>query len=278
MVADNDEAGLHACTQHNIANAFCTVLMCDTVHGIFGSTPGDLLHMFQLGIVKYCLMIFMQALPETVKLALDQLARAYTATCKSSHSHTFFRTSVLRGISNVSQLSGTEHIGLLHLLCALIQLSDAWDLLDEPLRKKGLIITDILELFETLLCFFAWTKKETFWSRNDTVSQEDATNAINLMLFLVFNALPRTTGNGWALSKVHDLKHLVSDITRNGAPDNYDASYGETNHKTHAKIPGRRALRHQQTFDLSIARRITDTFCLRLFRDFYSLTLMFGQN
>ena len=267
MVADNDTDGLKAITQHNVSNAFCTVMMCDTVHGIFGSTPGDLLHMFQLGIVKYCLLLFMKALPDGIKLKLDQLARAYVATLRSSHAHTFFRTSVTRGISNVSQLSGTEHIGLLHLLCALIQLGDAWELLDGPLRKKDLYLTDILELFEFLLCFFAWTKKATFWSRNDTDAQDQAKHSIKLMLSLVIHALPRRFGNGWALSKVHEHNHIVDDITRWGATENYNASYGETNHKTHAKIPGKRALRRVQTFDHSIANRVTDTYCLRKFRE-----------
>jgi hypothetical protein len=48
---------------------------------------------------------------------------------------------------------------------------------------------------------------------------------------------------------------------------NYNASYGEKNHSTHAKIPGRRALRRVQTFDHSIANRVTDTYCLRKFRE-----------
>ena len=81
------------------------------------------------------------------------------------------------------------------------------------------------------------------------------------------NALPRNTGNGWALSKVHDLLHIPKFITRFGSPLNYNTGFCEHNHKYQAKIPGRKAAKRQETFTKSIAQNIVNTYVIDLFND-----------
>ena len=268
LVDGNKKKELDAMTQDNVKSAFRAIEFCDMVHGIFGAQPGDFLHMFALGLVKRALYEMMEALPAGVKKKLDNMARDYNEQLRSSHRHTFFRTSFTRGISNVTQLSATEHIGLMHVLCALIQLGDGWTLLEKPLLDKGLVLKDILQLFEALLSFHEWAKQEQFWSRRDRVEKEaEAQASIRKLLTMLMTTLPRDFGNGWNLSKLHEHTHIVSDITRYGAMNNYNACWGETNHKYHAKKPGRRALKRVAKFDFAIAIRITQTYTIRTFLD-----------
>ena len=81
------------------------------------------------------------------------------------------------------------------------------------------------------------------------------------------NTLPRHTGNGWALSKIHELLHVPMFITWFGAPMNYHTGACEHNHKYQAKIPGRRAAKNQKTFTKSVARNIVDAHVLEVFME-----------
>ena len=126
----------------------------------------------------------------------------------------------------------------------------------------------MLELFECMLCFDRWCKLATYWSKNNaTVEAQLAKNAIRLLLNHLVNTLPRHTGNGWVLSKIHELLHVPMFITWFGAPMNYHTGACEHNHKYQAKIPGRCAAKNQKTFTKSVARNIVDAHVLEVFMD-----------
>jgi hypothetical protein len=79
---------------------------------------------------------------------------------------------------------------------------------------------------------------------------------------LVKKHLPCENGNGWNVSKFHELKYLVQFIEAIGSPQGYNASCPEEHHKAHAKCPARRARWSLETIDQQCARRIADSFVI----------------
>ena len=145
---------------------------------------------------------------------------------------------------------------------------EAWDLIDTALLKYNLEIGKMLELFECLLCFERWCKRAKYWSKqNATVEEESAKNAIRVMLQHLIDTLPQHEGNGWALSKIHELLHVPMFITWLGAPMNYHTGACEHNHKYQAKRPGHRAAKNHKTFIKSVAQNIVDAHVLGVFMD-----------
>ena len=155
---------------------------------------------------------------------------------------------------------------MLFVFTALINNHDAWVLVDTALTKHNLDIQKVLQLFECMLCFDRWCRKAQYWTMEErTAEQGVALEAIRMMLNLLMDALPQKKGNGWALSKVHDLLHVPMFITMFGAPMNYNTGFCEHNHKYQAKIPGRHAAKRHSTFTKSIATSIVDTYLLDVF-------------
>ena len=268
LVDANDEDGLQAVSQYNIRSCFRPFEFCDPIHGIFGAQPGDMLHMFQLGVIKASVVIFLDCFTMAQKTMLDDMGRRFHQRLKQSHRVHFPRTDFSRGITNTKQKQAEEYTGLLYVLCALINNRDAWPLVNTALNKHGLDIVRVLELFECLLCFEQWCKKPGYWTMEECGTEEPiALNAIRYMLNLLFVALPRTKGKGWSLSKMHDILHIPNDITRFGSPWNYNTGFCEHNHKYQAKIPGRKAAKRHATFTKSVAKNIVDAHALSLFNE-----------
>ena len=266
MVDANDSDGLKAMAQYCVKSCFRVLEFCDPEYGIFGAQPGDQLHMVQLGVFKDAAIVFLDCFTDSQKVQLDDMARRFNKRLRQSHRKNFPTTDFSRGITNTAQKQGKEYTGMLYVLCALINNHDAWVMIDTALTKHGLEIAKVLQLFEAMLCFDQWCKLEHHWSPEEApVEEERARGAIRKMLKMLFKALPRTKGNQWALSKVHDLMHIPHCISRFGNVMQYHTGFGEANHKVQAKIPGRKAAKRHQTFTLSIANNIVDMYVLDLF-------------
>ena len=111
--------------------------------------------------------------------------------------------------------------------------------------------------------FKAWLDQFTFWDVNDTTGEADkAEAAIASLMRLIVKYLPQLKGNGWKVSKFHEIKHIVRFIGVFGAPRGYNASRPEEHHKAHAKRPGRRSQKDMNTIDQQCARRIADTIVI----------------
>lgn len=123
---------------------------------------------------------------------------------------------------------------------------------DEQLAYKC-SFNDFIALAETLLCFHAWYKADKPIS-NWNKPHFDA--AMRRMLSMVNLYLPRKTGNGWKLQKVHDLLHLAEDTDRFGSARNFDAGIGESHLRPFAKLYALTALKKGYvSFLKSVAKR-----------------------
>ena len=268
LIDNEDQEALKELSQYCIKSCFRGFEFCNPTHGIFGAQPGDMLHMLNLGAVKEVARLMLDCLTPSEKVTLDGMGRTFNNRLRQTHRRNFPTTDFSRGITNTKQKTAEEYIGLLFVLCALMNNGDAWNLIHHALERSKLDIANILQLFECMLCFERWCKLAEYWTKQRATEEEQtAKNAIRLFLHLLVDTLPRGEGNGWALSKIHELLHVPMFITWLGAPMNYHTGACEHNHKYLAKRPGRRAAKNHKTFIKSVARNIVDSHVIGVFMD-----------
>ena len=77
LVDATDHDQLKELSQYCIPSCFCTLTFCDLVHSIFGTQPGDMLHIFNLGIVKNVIIEFLDCFTPTQKVILDDIDKKF---------------------------------------------------------------------------------------------------------------------------------------------------------------------------------------------------------
>ena len=92
FVDAEDHDGLKAISQYCIPSCFRAFEFCDPVHGIFGAQPGDMLHMFQLGVMKTAVKCFLDCFTPTQKTILDDMGRRFNIRLRQTHRQNFPRT------------------------------------------------------------------------------------------------------------------------------------------------------------------------------------------
>lgn len=123
---------------------------------------------------------------------------------------------------------------------------------------------DFMEAIELLLCFVAWAAQDQFWDCSSNDGEEDALRALKQMMRSLRKLAPRTKGQGWNITKVHEIKHMAHDITRYGSPSNTNTGPTEHHHIKHAKNPAKTVRHDRFHFDKSVADRYVDNLILDL--------------
>jgi hypothetical protein len=240
-------------------NSFNRIQMGQNPHGIFMCAVVDVMHTIQHGIIMYVLDCFKKSLNAQSLAKLDRMAHIFDKTCCQSIRSSFPRTDFSRGITNLTMVECSEQSGALFLISSFIMQLEGWEFLDDHFPQ----LCAVLGTMESLLCFEAWLDQHTFWEIGDPDGEAaDAEAAIGSLMNLITTFLPRHAGNGWKLSKFHEMKHIIRFVDAFGAPRGYNASRPEEHHKAHAKRPGRRAQKNVDTIDQQCGRRIADAFVI----------------
>ena len=87
--------------------------------------PGDMLHMLNLGAAKEVARLMLDCLTPSEKIVLDVMGRQFNARLQQTHRRNFPTTDFSRGITNTKQKTAEEYIGLLFVLCALMNNGEA---------------------------------------------------------------------------------------------------------------------------------------------------------
>ena len=109
-----------------------------------------------------------------------------------------------------------------------------------------------------LLCLWAWLKQDQFWKRGDKCYEAYAQDAIRTLIDKLNELMPRVDGQGWNITKVHELLHIIFDISEYGAHNNVNSDKCESSHKELIKKPAKQAQRRVSTLDQSLANRQVD--------------------
>ena len=256
-------------------------------HGIHLASPGERLHMHQLGCAKRAAETFRDVfLSNSKKLldCMDSIAGYYGGCLQRQSDRDFPRTNFSESI-HTAKKEGNHFSGML-LLQILSLLSKDGRALLRPYHSQEEIDGRIyaLELILGMEEFLKWsgTPREIFHSVPDANGLDNAfkfpkgkMGANNLDKMVVHfinninNYLGRNEGNGNNLIKNHMYFHLSQYIRLFGPPSGWDSSWSESNHKTEVKAPAKRTSRVsssliKQTAKRHIEYRVVD----RLHREF----------
>src|SRR5207253_8852691 len=79
-------------------------------------------------------------------------------------------------------------------------------------NKTALIYGGMIQVFEMLLCYWAWLKKEEFWHRNDSEAFKTAKNAIWVLTNCLKTLMPHTIKSFWKIPKIHEQTSRKQNI------------------------------------------------------------------
>ena len=126
-----------------------------------------------------------------------------------------------------------------------------------------------MEAVELLLSFLAWCGSSTFWDVSNPEGEAEAEFSLKQVMHGLNALVPRSKGQGWNITKVHEIKHIAHDITRFGSPANTYSGPSETHHIRNAKDPAQTVKWERDTFDEAVGKRYTDNLiidtCHRMF-------------
>jgi hypothetical protein len=118
---------------------------------------------------------------------------------------------------------------------------------------------DILQVFEAMLCFDKWLRKDTYWAdHNAEVTKAIVSCLIAKLLHLSKKYIPTLKITAWNFPKFHKLMHIVDDMSQFGAPQNFCAQRPESLLIVAAKQQDRRAQKRHEgvVYELQAAQRL----------------------
>ena len=165
--------------------------MADPDRGIFGATPVETLHAFRKGLVEMITFVVLDNVPASKKQLWIVLRCAFTNPT-ANVSLQFPSTTFCNGITNITKISAAERVGLVFLFVILGHYDEGWTILSsalenchnskpatthpqttartgEPAPKRHCYkpeFKDILQVFEALLCFDEWLRKDSYWPQH----------------------------------------------------------------------------------------------------------------
>ena len=256
-------------SQHFIKNAFHRIDFGGDLHGIHGCTPVDIMHTLLHGIYKYSMETFFLITGADSVTIIDDLVKDLGRQPRCRGRDQYQRVYFGKGISNLTQTTAMENSGAVMMLTFALLTTDGQatfrnrnESLGGESNDRFVYIADYIQLFEMLLCYEQWTRLDTMWHRENHGAAKDAESAIRTFLKFVKATANRTKGQGWSLSKYHEMLHVVWCITRYASCRNFDSAIGETNHKWIAKAPAKTAQKNHKTFEIQSAENLFDQYVI----------------
>ena len=222
--------------------------------GIFtAACPPEALHALENGIFFHMLHELFDVIlkAQRVKGLFDQLIYSWNSypaqhLMRSHCIDGYPRLLYTSGITSLSNTTANDKVGIMFcLIVAFLQLQGKNILLNHGKIAESQYV-DILYILEMMLCYRAWLKLDKFWKRDDEVTFVNVQKAIEKLLQSIVKFLPRTSGQKWKLSKIHEQLHVPENIKYYGAHQNVHTGPQEHNHIENTKKPSRLVQRRKK--------------------------------
>ena len=272
-VLQNRTDKLQKICQYNVNVAWFDVDFGGCDYGVFSAAmPVEALHALEGGLmIDVLTILFKVDLKPLMQARLDALAVQMTKWDKqhfmtAGTNPDMPRTLFKDGVTRLTKLAHTHYVGILLVVTILSMTDDGKKLFLKAFKKCGYKnptkrLGDMRYIFQMLLCYWAWLKKEKYWQLGNTTRKKEAKGAISKMLSLLIKLWPRQKGQGWCKAKLHEQLHVPRDIERNGSPNQSYSGPLEHSHlelKDHAK----RTQRNRKVLDKQIGDRLTESFVI----------------
>ena len=275
-----------------VDNSFWNLDFGDNLHGIYGSTPGETLHVFESGLVVYLTTSFLEGLGQKSLRKLQATVRKVVYSIEAqTHKKTFPCVTAFRnGIFGVKILTSKEKIAKVFVLYLSLLHSDCYDFISqhpktsESSQNSSRLLKKWVDLMEETLCLSQWLKKivhhpkdlfsESWLSKlsnrnrsntnlfhnytddNDMVD-DSSISQIKIKRYLnkYHDLIKNRGGNNLSIPKFHLILHFFRNICRLGSLPQYDGSTLESHAKYLSKSPGLRTNMHHNSISIQTAVR-----------------------
>ena len=271
-------------SHHPIENAFHDLDFGANQHNIHLATPGECLHMHQLGVAKRAMEAFedfvmgrVRQEPEQRKKkghrqkALDiisQIAQQYGQQIARQSDREFPRTKFTTSILSTTKKEGKDFAGI--ILCALIaMMSDTGkDALKSMAHLSDERIRGQIRTFELIL------QMEEFLQYGALEKGPQQTNFRKTIVHFINEInknCKRKKGMDTVLIKNHLYFHLHDYIEMWGPPAGWDSAPSESHHKSEIKAPSKNTQQNPSTLIKQTIKRMVEYRTIKRFRDVFPL-------
>jgi hypothetical protein len=260
LLVSNDLEGLKAMSQHPLKNAFYNSKLdigCKP-RGIHGMTPGEPLHVVDLGLFKYgwegffiCLgMNPKRKAPCKILMELDSIARCIGHFLSHQSDCVLPRIYFPFGVTGGTKLSGHEYQGVLLVVLIMCYMEESRLMFLSKISVS--VLHQWIRLLELLLGWQYSLKKSSI-PRLEVEQSQLATHNLMMMFKSTVN---KNHGNGSKFPKLHLPCHFLEHMVDFGVIANVDSGPPESNHKPNAKAPSQRThMRAAECFEVQTAQR-----------------------
>ena len=258
LCLNNDTNGLNFLSQHNIENAFDSIVTGCHPAGINALMPSEILHQMFLGLMEYALKAFFGEFGNMSLRKIDN----YGKEMFTRFQHNSDRSIPIRyfrdGFTKMTKQKGSDKIGLsVIVICCMY--SKYKDIIIEgcrvgPTTKK---IESYVFIIERLIILAEWLCQDKF--EVNCLAQVHH-NIVLLMKFYKQN-VRRDSIHGMRISKFHELLHIIRDIHLFGPPKGYDGRPGESSHKQTKQL-AQRTQKRTDYFEMQTGKRIFESLVI----------------
>ena len=266
LVKDDRQDILDQFNQYNVYNAWFDVSYGGCRFGIFSAAcPIEPLHSLENGIIPDCLSIlFKDEMRPSQKTSLDRIVRHLTHLPRQRFASSGAEPRMPRllwkdGVTSLTDIAATLKVGIMFTIVAVSLQEEGAQFLTLTLGSPQRL-NEMRQVFQMLLSYWVWLKRDSYWKRGDKKAKEAARNAISVMLRELISLWPRSRGQGWEKAKIHEQLHVPDDIERNGAPQGSHTGPTEHNHIRLVKHPTKGTQQRAEVFDRQLGQRVSDAY------------------
>ena len=259
---------------HNCENAFFRMNLGNDPYGVFSLCNTEILHAAKNGFVKHFLKDqFERFFGTRTCTKIDNISTWLALLPRQAAEGQFGRLRFKDGITNITNITADQRHCILKVLLIVLVTREGQKfvskkqktLADGSSMRMGLTgWQNHIQVVEMLLCFIAWASGDKFWSLTDDLGEDMALDSLKKLMRGLNELAPRSSGQGWDITKVHEIKHMAHDIARFGSPSNTNTSPTEHHHIVHAKRPAKTCRKERATFDVSVANRYVDNLVINV--------------
>lgn len=266
LVDNGDLEGLHSFSHHLVRTAWkqLGIKFGENPRGIHGVTPSEALHQVDLGMFKYEIKAFFQAIgSDKCKLhsSIDEWARCIGRFLLHQSDRKLPRTYFPNGISGGTKLAAHEQIGVLLVLHILLSMEGPCVLIVENANND--MTRPRLEKWRTAFGLqLAWRA----WMKQDSIPMDEiilSTLGHQRLMRYVHKHAYRIDGMNWRLIKFHMIAHMTRNAIDFAVMANIDTSCMEHNHIDNAKNPAKGTQQRAYSIERQTALRYYENLVLQ---------------
>ena len=263
--ADNDE--LKAMAQRPGFNALYTIDCGNDPYGVFSMIHTEGLHALEVGLIPYMLEILFNDIPNARLPELDILVKHLLRHPKQHGYDCFPRLLWQDGVTSIKQLTGDLKVGKMFAIVVAALTREGETFFTECLTGGLATWRKMVYVFQQILCYWTWLKRDKFWMATDHAACAAATQSIKLMMQQIQDLWPRNEGLCWSLTKLHEQFHVPVDIHRHGNHKNVHTGPQEHNH-IQIKDAAKKTQMNKKTLDIQTGWRVMERLVIQRAYDF----------